>query len=432
MIVYTHWRVVLMVLGAVVVTSTVLPPLSASATLPASPSASTTKIPDDPERITLDEALLRFQEHSLELQRSRAQATEQSARGTQDLAFPNPELEVSHEPLFRGSDRAWEAYAVIHQPIEWPGHRSTAREVATQTHAAAQAGAQVDSLRLVQEAAQAYIAAAAAEAHLASIEATLHLFERADSTYQRQYAEGEVSGYAIERFRVAYARIINQHAEAELEVDDTRRTLNRLIQADTNGAALAPAELPDLDAELPAVQEAQTRAAQQRPALMRIEAERATAEAAQRVAQQDRIPSPTLMGGYKRQSDGFEGMFFGAEIPIPAFDRNRPQIRAEQARLEAAETTHLLLQREIEDEVRTAHAAYTSVTERRTRLATTGASPDALLSQAQSQYDEGEMELSDLLDAAETYAESRSMAIDLKADQWMRYLDLLRAMGETP
>lgn len=387
---------------------------------------------DKPERITLNEALHQFQQHSLGLQRSRAEAAEQSARGAQDLAYPNPELEVSHEPLFRGSDRAWEAYAVIHQPVEWPGHRSTEREMATQTREAAQADAQVDSLRLVQEAAQAYIAAAAAEAKLASIEATLRLFEQADSTYQRRYAEGDVSGYAIERFRVAHARIINRQADAELEVGDTRRTLNRLIQADTNGAALAPAELPDLDAELPAVQEAQTRAEQQRPALRRIEAERATAEAAQRVAKQDRIPSPTLMAGYKRQSDGFEGVFFGAEIPIPAFDRNAPQIRAEQARLEGAETTRRLLQRQIEDEVRTAHAAYTSVTERRARLNTAGASPNALLARAESRYAEGEMELSDLLDAAETYAEARSIAIDLKTDQWMRYLDLLRAMGETP
>lgn len=386
----------------------------------------------EPERITLAEALDRFQQQSLELQVSHAQAVEQAARAAQDRAYPNPELELTHEPLFRGSDRVWEAYAVIHQPIEWPGHRSTTREVATRTAEAAEAGAQVDSLQLMHQAARAYIEAAAAEAHLTAVETALRLFQQADTTYQRRFAEGDVSGFAVEHFRVLYAGYVDQQAAAELGVADTRRTLNRLIQADPDEEMLAPVPLDGVEAEPPTLLEAQALAEQQRPTLMRIEAEVATAEAAQRAAQQARIPNPTLIAGYKRQSDGFEGLLVGAAIPIPIFNRNTSQVRAEQARLHAAETTQRLLHIEVNDEVRAAHAAYASVIDRRDRIAAVGGSPDALLASAQSSYAEGEIPLSDLLEAAASYADARARDIDLTSEQWMRYFDLLRAMGDTP
>ena len=54
---------------------------------------------------------------------------------------------------------------------------------------------------------------------------------------------------------------------------------------------------------------------------------------------------------------------------------------------------------------------------------------DELLRTARVSYDEGEMSLVELLDAAEAFRDARIMAIDLLADFQTSHYDLLRATG---
>jgi cobalt-zinc-cadmium efflux system outer membrane protein len=170
---------------------------------------------------------------------------------------------------------------------------------------------------------------------------------------------------------------------------------------------------------------------QQRPELRRWQSAVEAQQAARRAARQEAWPDPSVTAGYKRQSDGFEGAFLGIGIPLPLFDRNRGAAEAEAERLDAARTQQSLARREIRNEVRQAHAAYTSA-RRQSQLLSDEllrGSGD-LLRIAQTSYDEGEMSLVELLDAADAYRDARLRSVDLRVDLWTRYFSLLRAMGQ--
>ncbi|MGH9389882.1 MAG: TolC family protein, partial [Vicinamibacteria bacterium] len=163
------------------------------------------------------------------------------------------------------------------------------------------------------------------------------------------------------------------------------------------------------------------------------EAEMAAARASVHLASLFTRPDVTLTGGYKRQSDGFDGLFLGVSLPVPLFDRRRGEFNAAEARLRAAETSRALSRRAIEVDVRRAFAAYLSTSERvalvRHQLLSGAAD---LLPIARVSYSEGEMTLLELLDAADAFRESQITISDLKARHWIRYYDLERAMGGVP
>jgi cobalt-zinc-cadmium efflux system outer membrane protein len=154
-------------------------------------------------------------------------------------------------------------------------------------------------------------------------------------------------------------------------------------------------------------------------------------EAARRAARREAWPDPSVTAGYKRQSNGAEGAFLGVGIPLPFFDRNRGAAEAASARLQAAKTQQVLARREIRNEVRRAYAAYTSA-RRQSQLLEGDLLRDSgdLLRIAQTSYDEGEMSLVELLDAADAYRDARLRSVDLHAELWVRYFRVLRAMGQ--
>ena len=160
------------------------------------------------------------------------------------------------------------------------------------------------------------------------------------------------------------------------------------------------------------------------------EAQRAAASASIRYLSTFTRPDVTLTGGYKRQSDGFDGFFLGVSVPLPTFDRRKGDLEAADAGLRAAVARVDLTRRSIEIDVGRSLAAYTSVSERidliRDQLLT---GTDDLLRIARVSYSEGEMSLLELLDAAEAFRESQIMESQLKSEHWIRYYDLERAMG---
>ena len=112
------------------------------------------------------------------------------------------------------------------------------------------------------------------------------------------------------------------------------------------------------------------------------------------------------MGGYKRQSDGFDGFFFGVNVPLPTFDRRKGDLEAAEAGARGALARVDLTRRLIENDVRRSLAAYASLFERiaviRNQLLS---EVDDLLRIARVSYSEGEMSLLELLDAAEAFRE---------------------------
>ena len=383
---------------------------------------------DSLRTVGLREALRLFRENNLSLRRAQSEARARRGMARQARAYPNPTLQATHEPLWRGGTRQSETYLNLSQQVEWSG-RSARIASARRAAAAARAQTAADSARLALQVTEAYVDAATAESRRRRLEQVTRVFRRADSSVAERQSEGDASGYAARRIRLERARYEQRLAAARLEARSAQRQLALLIlpkEAPPVAAEPLPEAMP------PSISRGQAlRAAlRDRPELRRRQSEVEAQEAARRAARRDAWPDPSVTAGYKRQSSGAEGAFLGVGIPLPLFDRNRGAAEAASARLRAAETQQILARREIRVEVRRAFAAYTS-TRRQSRLVGDDLlrGSDDLLRIAQTSYDEGEMSLVELLDAADAYRDARVRAVDLRADLWTRYFSLLRAMG---
>ncbi len=396
---------------------------------PTSTRAQFVQAADSLRTVGLREALRLFRENNLSL--SRAQSEAQALRGEarQARAYPNPTLQATHEPLWRGSERQSETYLNVSQQIEWSG-RSAQIRAARERATAARARAAADSARLVLQVTEAYVEAATAETRLRRLRQVTDVFRQADSSMTKRRSEGDASGYAARRIRLERARYEQRLAAARLEVRNAREQLALLVLPGGT-PSVAAKTLPSKRPPAISVQEALQAALQQRPELRRWQSAVEAQKAARRAARREAWPDPSVTAGYKRQSDGFKGAFLGVGIPLPLFDRNRGAAEAEAERLDAARTQQSLARREIRNEVRRAHAAYTSARRQAELLGDdllrgTG----DLLRIAQTSYGEGEMSLVELLDAADAYRDARLRSVDLRADLWTRYFLLLRTMEQ--
>ena len=82
------------------------------------------------QRVTLERALEMFAQNNLELRIARAGVSEMSGLARQAAAYPNPGVEITHEPLSEGGDTQSESYFNLSQRIEWPSLRSARTEAA--------------------------------------------------------------------------------------------------------------------------------------------------------------------------------------------------------------------------------------------------------------------------------------------------------------
>ena len=396
---------------------------------PTSTRAQFVQAADSLRTVRLREALRLFRENNLSLRKAQSEARALRGQARQARAYPNPTLQATHEPLWRDGESQSETYLNVSQQIEWSGRSARIRS-ARQRAASARARAAADSARLALQVTEAYVEAATAETRLQRLRRVTRVFRQADSSMARRRREGDASGYAARRIRLERARYEQRLAAARLEVRNAREQLALLILPE--GAPSVAAEaLPSRKPPSISEQKALSTALRQRPELRRWQSAVEAQQAARRAARQEAWPDPSVTAGYKRQSDGFEGAFLGVGIPLPLFDRNRGAAEAEAERLDAAQTQQILARREIRNEVRRAHAAYTSARRQNQLLGDdllrgTG----DLLRIAQTSYGEGEMSLVELLDAADAYRDARLTSIDLQADLWSRYFRLLRAMGQ--
>jgi cobalt-zinc-cadmium efflux system outer membrane protein len=120
-------------------------------------------------------------------------------------------------------------------------------------------------------------------------------------------------------------------------------------------------------------------------------------------------------------------------MSMPLFDRRAGARAGAGARRDVATAGLTLREREARNDVHAASERYRS-TRRRLELGGDGLAAEAaaLLEIAESAYGEGELTLVELLDAARAFREARVAAVELRADTWIAYYDLLRALGRAP
>lgn len=383
-----------------------------------------------PHRVTLEEALALFNANNLELRLAREYAVETAGLARQAAAYPNPMASASHEPLSSDDASYSESYFNLSQRIEWPSTRSARREAAEQIALAASARLAADSARLAKSLKEAYVEALRAERTAQVLDRVTGVFRAAERNAQERLQEGDISQYDVRRIAVERARYESGRAAAELEASAARRTLAALAAPESDDLELAPADTlagppPTIDASA-----ILAGAIERRREVAAATASLDAARAESAVARRERIPDLTATGGYKRQSDGFSGAFLGLSVPLPLWDRRGGQVEAADARVAAAEARLALTRRQVEGDVRRALETYRTFAERAELLSIDVADDAAdLLDIAQVAYEVGEMDLIELLDAANALREAQVLDAQVHADYWTSYFDLERAVG---
>ena len=380
-------------------------------------------------RVTLDEAL-GLLGSNLELRMARLTAAGAEAMALQSSAYPNPTFTVSHEALDESGLDVSESYFTLSQRLEWPGTRSARQSVATENALAARIRVAADSAVLAFRVKRVYVEAARAETHTEILERVTIVFRQAVESARERYEEGDVSLYDLRRIEVERVRYEASLADAFLALNLARRELALLVAPGTGDLQFAPSDAPagmppriDLD-------QLQALVLSQRPEIAALEADMRSAQAELRGLRAQRVPDLTATGGFKRQSDGFSGLFLGMSLPIPLWNRSAGTIEAAGARVTGEEALLAFTRTRVAEDARSALDAYRSQLRRAELLSDEGEPLTVdLLDVAQVAYDAGEMELIGLLDAAEALRDAETAAVRIQSEVWISYYDLERAVG---
>jgi outer membrane protein, heavy metal efflux system len=384
---------------------------------------------EPPRRVTLAEAVGLFARNNADLRVARADAAEAAALARQAAAYPNPELAVTHEPL-SGDGRSYsESYFNLSQRLQWPGTRSARRNAAERIAAAAAARLTADSTRLAFQVRETWIAAALAERSTALLERVTEVFRNAERSAEERLREGDISAYDRRRIAIERLRYESALADARLTAATMRRTLALLILPDSEELEIGPADTLAAAPARPDLERLTSDALARRPEVAAAAAALDAARAEARAGRAGRVPDITATGGYKRQSDGLAGAVLGVSIPLPLWDRSAGAVAAADARVAATEARLAQAERQVRNDVARSLLAYEAAVARIALLADPQAGAADLLTIAQIAYDAGEMELVQLLDAAGALRDSATLEASLRAELWISWFDLERAVG---
>ena len=388
--------------------------------------------------LTLDEARRLAEEASPEIVAARAALGAAEGRVRQAGAFPNPVLSYNREQTSGGGVEASQDIIALEQSLELGGQRGARRGAAEQLRAASDARLQGVRAGVAFEVTRAYAEALAADRRAALTEQAAQVFGEAGRVGRERLAAGDISGYEHRRIRLEAARYSALQTEAELESARARRALaallstpdrpmqaRALVLSDTLAAGRLPVGVDSLVALAVAT----------RPELLAIEREADAARAEARLARAERIPTPTLAGGYKHErtsAGSLDGFAAQLSVPLPLWDRKGGAIQAAEAEAERRTADIAALQRRTELEVREAHDSYEALA---LQLLSLGARvrEDARpgIRAARTAYREGETSLIEWLDAVRAFHEAESTYARLLSEHIVQRAALERLTGLT-
>jgi cobalt-zinc-cadmium efflux system outer membrane protein len=394
-----------------------------------------------PSGLTLAEGQAAARQASPDLRAAREAVAAARARERQANALLNPTLSYGREQTSRSGQSNAQDIAQLEQPLEIRGQRRARRETARLRGEVADARLTAAERLLDYDVARAYatIAAAARRAALAD-EAATAFIEAGRVTTQR-LAAGDVSGYAARRLQLEAVRYAAQRADAMLALRAARIELATVVGVAPDSMTPPPVTVLGIATTepLPPLDSLRVSALVSRPELRALTLEAAATAAEARLAAAERIPTPTLSAGYKRESVnpggsgttmGLHGFVAGFSLPLPVFDRRRASIEAAGADTRRREAETDALRRRVRLEVEAAYAALGAVDAQLELLRPQlGENARLALRAGQAAYAEGEITLVEWLDAVRAYQEAESTFATLQADAMIRRAALERAVG---
>ncbi|MDK8187390.1 MULTISPECIES: TolC family protein [Sphingomonas] len=376
--------------------------------------------------------LLRESEDAPRLAVSEAEIRRAEGLSEQARARPNPSVSVLTENVagsspYTGFDRA-ETTLQYSQPIELGGKRS-ARIAAGQAGVVASQARDRDArVAFAYDLARAYAAAEIADRRIGLAEDEV---EEAQSDLKA--AQALVGAGKEARLRSLQAQSALNEVNAALELARANRIgayaqLSALVGAEQPFASLSESLLEGAP-KSPVVGPVDPRAT---TSVILAQAEREAASLRMDVERRRATPDITANIGVRRLAyENSTAVLGGVTIPLHIFDRNRGNIAASRADVDAADARLAIARNEARAEAQAAAAELSAADSRVTAAADAKATAEETYRLARIAYEAGKSPLVELLAARHGLGAARGVVLDARTAQFEARARLARLQGRT-
>lgn len=392
---------------------------------------------------------------------AREAAAAAAARERQAAALANPTLNYGREQTSRAGQSNAQDIAQIEWPVDIVGQRAARIAAARFRREAAEARVIAATQALDVAVLRAYVEAVDAAHRLQLAEAAYRTATEAQRVSDERVRSGDVAGYAGRRLRLEAGRYAARRAEVAVQARAARErlalltgmpvaqiTISTLAAPDSTGTAygaMLASALGRVTVTLTALPEAGdslvARAVANRADVVVAQREAQAAQADARLASRERIPLPALSAGYKgeRVQSGANvsgvplyGFVAGFSVPLPFLDRRAGAVAAADATARQLDAEVDTARRRVSREVLDGLSALQSAEAERAALQPfAGAESRLALRGVQAAYAEGEIPLTEWLEAVRAWQETELALMTLTTDITLRRVDLARAVGHS-
>lgn len=384
-----------------------------------------------------------------------------AARERQAAALANPTLNYGREQTSRAGQSNAQDIAQIEWPLDLAGQRA-ARVAATRfRREAAEARLTAATQALDAAVLRAYLDAVSAAHRVQLADVAFRTASEAQRVNDERVRAGDVAGYAGRRLRLEAGRYAARRADAAVQAraaverlalitglptalvtvpmvsatDSTGTAYRALLSSALGSATAALRALPDADDSLV------TRALATRADVLIAQREAQAAQADARLAARERIPVPAISLGYKGEhiqsgatvrGVSLSGFVAGFSVPLPLLDRRAGAVSAADATARQVDAEADVARRRVSREVLDALSALRSSEAEQAALQPFAGTESRLALRAvQAAYTEGEITLTEWLEAVRAWQETELALMTLTTDIALRRAELARAVGLT-
>jgi len=347
-------------------------------------------------------------------------------------ALNDPSLSYSTAPETAGGPRGLQQRFEFSQPLPWPGKLALREEAARQRAAAV--SEDTGELRLRVAAAAKSLSAEWAYVHRALGINHDHqaLLQELRRVAEARYAAGRTGQQDTLQAEVARARLAAEAITLERRRREVRARINALLNRPAQADVPPPADLPE-PRPVPPLAALQQSAAHEHPALARVRARIAEAQAQTELSEKDFYPDFRVMAGYNDLWDNPDKRWtVGVGINLPFDYGNKRSAARDAARAELLRQRWRLTDREAQllGELETARAGVEETASvigiYRTRLLPLS---EDNLAAARADYRAGAGSFLNVIDAEREQLRTEDALARARADYLRRLAELERWVG---
>lgn len=360
---------------------------------------------------------------------SKAQTAAAAAGITASRAYFNPDLEIMGGPArYRNAPGTTnQNYGItISQPLDFPGTRTSRRELAEQQFNYAEKGIFTTSFDLRNQIKQAYLNVLLRQQILGMFSANLSLLQQIQSKVKRKVEIGEAPRYELIKADTELLAAERDYASAQTRIEEAKAILRGMIGNMPDSFEIK-SELPTIST-LPSVIELR-QSAENNPYLQQLFSAKDSAEAKLKLEQALRFPGLTVKSDFTQDPD-LNTFRVGVVLPLPVWNRREGQIAQAAAGIEEADANIKLQQQVLRKEIDSAYQR-TVIASNQLKAFENGLlnQSEATLSRAEAAYKFGERGILEYLDAQRVNRDVRRDYLIAKFDYFFSVLQIERFIG---